>query len=66
MKKEVFQFVNRLYCQDMSRNIKILNVAEKNDAAKNIAALLSQGTAQRVSMRHCDFYLKMKSLLNFT
>ena len=28
--------------------IKVLNVAEKNDAAKNIAQLLSNGTARRV------------------
>ena len=28
--------------------IKVLNVAEKNDAAKNIAQLLSRGTARRV------------------
>jgi hypothetical protein len=33
----------------MSR-IKVLNVAEKNDAAKNIAALLSNGNANRVRM----------------
>lgn len=29
--------------------MKFLNVAEKNDAAKNIAAHLSRGSAQRVS-----------------
>ena len=28
--------------------IKVLNVAEKNDAAKNIAELLSRGRSQRV------------------
>lgn len=28
-------------------NMKVLNVAEKNDAAKNISGLLSRGTAQR-------------------
>lgn len=31
--------------QDM---VKILNVAEKNDAAKSIAALLSKGTSRAV------------------
>ena len=34
--------------QTMSR-IKVLNVAEKNDAAKNIAELLSRGRMQRAS-----------------
>lgn len=29
--------------------VKILNVAEKNDAAKSIAALLSRGTSRMVS-----------------
>jgi len=28
--------------------IKVLNVAEKNDAAKNIAQLLSRGSSRRV------------------
>lgn len=28
--------------------VKVLNVAEKNDAAKNIADLLSRGTVRRV------------------
>ena len=73
MKKIFFQFfVKRHYCQDMSRPIKILNVAEKNDAAKNISALLSAGNVQRVSkdtsicsikwrkvkFQDCDFYLE--------
>ena len=29
--------------------MKVLNVAEKNDAAKNIAGYLSRGTSRRVS-----------------
>lgn len=29
--------------------MKVLNVAEKNDAAKNIAAYLSRGSSQRVT-----------------
>lgn len=29
--------------------VKILNVAEKNDAAKSIAALLSRGTSRMVN-----------------
>ena len=29
--------------------VKVLNVAEKNDAAKNIAQVLSNGRSQRVS-----------------
>lgn len=31
------------------KDMKFLNVAEKNDAAKTIAGLLSNGAAQRVS-----------------
>lgn len=30
------------------RTMKVLNVAEKNDAAKNIAGYLSRGTSRRV------------------
>lgn len=30
------------------KTMKVLNVAEKNDAAKNIAGLLSRGTSHRV------------------
>lgn len=39
-----------LFCKFTSQeNMKILNVAEKNDAAKNIAAFLSGGRAFKVS-----------------
>jgi hypothetical protein len=31
--------------------MKYLNVAEKNDAAKNIAAILSRGASQRVGRK---------------
>jgi hypothetical protein len=31
--------------------MKYLNVAEKNDAAKNIAAILSRGASQRVGQK---------------
>ena len=41
--------VRRFCSEKMSRPIKVLNVAEKNDAAKNIAGLISHGSAQRVS-----------------
>ena len=37
------------YYRKMSR-VHVLNVAEKNDAAKNIAQLLSRGRSQRVSI----------------
>lgn len=43
----------RFYCQKIesiaNTQMKYLNVAEKNDAAKNISAHLSRGTSQRVS-----------------
>jgi hypothetical protein len=35
------------YLQTM---LKILNVAEKNDAAKSLAALLSNGSSRKVSV----------------
>ena len=35
---------------DKTMVIKVLNVAEKNDAAKNISALLSNGNARRVNI----------------
>lgn len=37
----------RKYCVATQPKMKYLNVAEKNDAAKSIAALLSNGTARR-------------------
>ena len=51
------QFLKKpFYCEQycfnyrkMSR-VHVLNVAEKNDAAKNIAQLLSRGRSQRVSV----------------
>lgn len=36
--------------------MKYLNVAEKNDAAKNIAAILSRGASNRVKI-HCKQFL---------
>lgn len=38
----------RTYCNTKAPIMKFLNVAEKNDAAKNIAGFLSRGTARRV------------------
>ena len=41
---------NKYYTSDKKMPpIKVLNVAEKNDAAKNIAELLSRGRSQRVT-----------------
>ena len=41
--------IRRLYCTQTNASImKYLNVAEKNDAAKNIAAILSGGASTRV------------------
>lgn len=40
----------RFYCDRVQPVVmKYLNVAEKNDAAKNIAAILSRGNSNRVS-----------------
>lgn len=36
-------------CDENSNMVKILNVAEKNDAAKNIANIMSRGACQRVN-----------------
>ena len=41
----------RNFCTNQGKEImKYLNVAEKNDAAKNIAGLLSRGASSRVSI----------------
>lgn len=37
--------------------MRYLNVAEKNDAAKNIAAILSRGASQRVGKHQMESYL---------
>lgn len=40
----------RFFCKKSAQPImRYLNVAEKNDAAKNIAAILSRGASTRVS-----------------
>lgn len=36
-------------CHESSGIMKVLNVAEKNDAAKNIAILLSRGNSNKVN-----------------
>lgn len=42
----------RFFCKASEKPImKYLNVAEKNDAAKNIAAILSRGASTRVSLK---------------
>lgn len=42
----------RFFCKKPNEEImKYLNVAEKNDAAKNIAAILSRGASTRVSIK---------------
>jgi len=38
--------VTRWYC--LQHTMKVLNVAEKHDAAKNIAGYLSRGTSRKV------------------
>lgn len=43
----------RYYSNQVSNVMKILNVAEKNDAAKTISNFLSNGTARRVSIQMC-------------
>lgn len=56
-----FQIGCQRYCSkpDSSRSIgmSILNVAEKNDAAKHLAGFLSRGNAQRVSPIICCFLI---------
>jgi hypothetical protein len=48
---------------DSEMSIKVLNVAEKNDAAKNIAQLLSNGNARRVGSAYLLPYLLLRLLL---
>ena len=38
----------RLFCSSAFNMVKVLNVAEKNDAAKSIAEVMSRGRYQRV------------------
>ncbi|XP_054743082.1 DNA topoisomerase 3-alpha isoform X1 [Anastrepha obliqua] len=47
----------RNYAQEANLNMKYLNVAEKNDAAKTISSLLSNGTATR--REGCSVYNKI-------
>lgn len=51
MFKELFhlQVFSRCFATNTKPVMKYLNVAEKNDAAKNISALLSRGNSIRVS-----------------
>lgn len=46
-------------CSNSLATMKILNVAEKNDAAKNIAFHLSRGNSRKVNRHEC-----LLSLLN--
>ena len=57
LKKSYFCEQRCLNYRKMSR-IHVLNVAEKNDAAKNIAQLLSRGRSSRVSIsrKECVMY----------
>lgn len=50
-----------LYTSATSCIMKVLNVAEKNDAAKNIAAQLSRGTSQK-----CEGLSKFNKIYRFT
>lgn len=43
--------IRRKYCSYASADmVKVLNVAEKNDAAKTIANVISRGSAKKVSL----------------
>lgn len=43
----------RKYCSYASTDmVKVLNVAEKNDAAKTIANVMSRGSARKVLIAH--------------
>jgi hypothetical protein len=42
---------NKVGCDEQVIKMKILNVAEKNDAAKNLAGYLSGGNFKRVSLK---------------
>lgn len=44
-------FCDKVGADDQRIAMKILNVAEKNDAAKNLAGYLSGGNLRRVSMK---------------
>lgn len=42
-----------------AQDMKVLNVAEKNDAAKGIAGYLSRGSSRRVTINFIPFALKV-------
>lgn len=46
--------------------MKYLNVAEKNDAAKNIAAILSRGASTRVCAQYHLYYISNCDLTSFS
>lgn len=54
--KRIYVNIIRTLSQCTTETMKFLNVAEKNDAAKNIAQHLSRGTSRRVS----SFQVKMR------
>lgn len=50
--QHIFRPIRRFCSTASNSTMKYLNVAEKNDAAKNIAAILSRGASHWVI---CDF-----------
>lgn len=59
---DALQHININKCHNKSSEImKVLNVAEKNDAAKNIAAHLARGTSRRVKL---FFYYYFNNLIS--
>jgi len=49
--------------KELNTKMKVLNVAEKNDAAKNIAGHLSGGNLQRVIFEYIFNFRMFSSLL---
>lgn len=55
---KIITTVFRTYCNKATlTTMKYLNVAEKNDAAKNIAAILSNGNSRRVDLILTQFVI---------
>lgn len=52
MLRKCFGLIFRNYCSHSSADmVKVLNVAEKNDAAKTLANVMSRGSARKVMFK---------------
>lgn len=58
-KRYFISFTSILNRQEDKKVMKVLNVAEKNDAAKNIANCISRGGSRWVSLNVYQFHFRL-------